>query len=95
MVLLALSYLLNIADYFFTRYWVQLYGTQAEANPFGRWMLENGTGGFIKIVVMAGLFFTLGVLIKRCPRGKIAGHIVFGTYCLVTLCHITLAILLL
>lgn len=95
MILLALSYFLNVADYFFTMYWVQLFGIEAEANPCGRWMLQNGIGGFIKIVAMAGLFFLLSILIKRCPRAKIAGHIVFGTYCIVTLCHLTLAVSLL
>lgn len=95
MALLTISYFLNVADYFFTMYWVHLFGIEAEANPFGRWMLENGIGGFVKIVAMAGLFFLLSTLIKRCPRAKIAGHIVFGAYSAITLCHLTLAVALL
>ena len=95
MVLLMIAYFLNVADYFFTMYWVQLFGIEAEANPCGRWMLENGMGGFVKIVAMAVLFFLLNILIKRCPRAKIAGHIVFGAYSVITLCHITLAVALL
>lgn len=94
MLLLTLSYVLNVIDYFFTMCWVRLFGIEAEANPWGRWMLANNTGGLIKIVAMAGLFFLLGVLIKRSPRAGIAAWIVFGAYCAVTLCHVSLAILL-
>ena len=92
MGLLAIAYLLNVADYVFTLCWVKRYGLEAEANPLGRWMLQSGTGGFVKIVVMAGLFFLLGVLIKRCPRAQYAIYVVFGSYCLVTLCHIAIAV---
>ncbi len=92
MVLLAISYFLNVADYLFTLLWVHLYGIDAEANPFGRWIIQSNLGGFIKIVVMAGLFFLLGILIKRCPKAKYAIHIVFGSYCIITLCHIALAL---
>lgn len=93
--MLLISYFMNVADYFFTTCWVRLYGIEAEGNPCGRWMLQNGTGAFIKIVVMAGLFFLLSLLIKRCPRARVARYVIFGTYCLVTICHITLAVLLL
>lgn len=92
MGLLTLSYLLNVADYFFTSLWVRLYGIEAEANPLGRWAIENRIAGFVKIVVMAGLFCLLGALVKRCPRAKCATGIVFGSYCIVTACHIALAV---
>lgn len=91
MVLLALSYLLNVVDYLFTLQWVRLYGIEAEANPFGRWLLQNGLGGFVKFVVMAELFLILGVLIKQCPRAKYAVYIVFAGYLTVTLYHVSLA----
>ncbi len=92
MRLLTVSYLLNVTDYFFTAFWVHLYGIEAEANPLGQWFIENRIAGFVKIVVMAGLFCLLGALIKRCPRAKYATGIVFGTYCIVTACHIMVAV---
>ena len=92
MGLLAVSYLLNIADYFFTALWVRMYGIDAEANPLGRWVIEHRIAGFVKIVIMAGLFCLLGVLVKRCPRAKCAVGIVFGSYCIVTAFHILLAV---
>lgn len=92
MKLLTVSYLLNVIDYFFTAFWVQLYGMEAEVNPLGRWFMKHHIAGFVKIVVMAGLFCLLGALIKRCPRAKCATGIIFGTYCMVTACHIILAV---
>ncbi len=92
MLLLTISYFLNVADYLFTTLWVRLYGIDAEANPFGRWMIQNGMVGFVKIVVMAGLFLLLGILVKRCPRAKYAIRIVFGSYCVITTFHIAFAL---
>lgn len=92
MELLAASYVFNLLDYCFTALWVYVYGIEAEANPFGQWLLQNGTAPLVKIAGMAVLFILLGVLVKRCPRAGYAVSTVFGCYCLITVYHIAIAL---
>lgn len=91
-MILLLSYLMNLADYFFTEYWVNQYGVAVESNPIGRWMFATGLAGFIKIFLIGGLFILLGYLGKRQPRTKIANYLIFCVYGAVVAYHITLAI---
>ena len=37
MTALLIAYALNVIDYAITAYWVNLYGTEIEANPLMRW----------------------------------------------------------
>ena len=89
---LVLAYLLNLTDYFFTKYWVTRYGIDAEFNPIGRWMFATGLAGFIKIFIVGGLFILLGYLVKRQPKASIANYLVFCVYGVVVAYHIALAI---
>ncbi len=88
---LRIAYLLNVADYFFTEYWVRQFGMEAEANPLGRWMFANGLAGFSKIIVVGGLFLLLDYLVKRQPKAVFANYLVFGVYGAVVAGHIALA----
>lgn len=89
---LVLAYLLNVTDYFFTKYWITRYGIDAEFNPIGRWMFATGLAGFIKIFIIGGLFILLGYLVKRQPKASIANYLAFCVYGVVVAYHIALAI---
>lgn len=88
---LVLAYLLNVTDYFFTKYWVTRYGIDAEFNPIGRWMFATGLAGFVKIFLLGGLFILLGYLVKRQPKARAASYLVVCVYGIVMAYHIALA----
>ncbi|MBQ5320760.1 MAG: hypothetical protein J6K88_01670 [Oscillospiraceae bacterium] len=91
MIILFLTYILNIADYLFTLHWVNSYGIEIEANPIGRWLFENDLGGFVKIFVVGGLFLLLGYLLKLRPKAKKVVYLLFGVYSAVVIYHTVLA----
>ena len=65
MLLLIVTYLLNIADYMFTAYWVSKYGIEIEANPFGRWMFENNVAWMFKVLLVGLLLVLLNYLVRN------------------------------
>lgn len=87
MILLYFAYLLNVADYFFTVYWVENYGLDVESNPIGRWMFENDLTGFVKIVIVGILFFILALLSKKSKKAIHAGYFLFTVYSVVVVYH--------
>lgn len=92
MIILTISYLLNIIDYLFTLHWVNLYGISIEGNPLGRWMFENNVAWAFKIFAAGGLFAALGYFIKRTPKAIIAAYIPLGVYAAIVIYHIFIAI---
>jgi hypothetical protein len=50
MTALLIAYILNLLDYALTAYWVNLYGTEIEANPLMRWCFENNIAWAVKII---------------------------------------------
>lgn len=92
MAITIITYLLNIIDYIFTSYWVQKFGIEIEANPIGRWMLENNVAWVFKIFVIGGLFALLGYLLHRFPKYAWVGYIPLVVYGLVVLYHIVILI---
>lgn len=57
--LFIVTYILNMIDLFFTRYWVDMYGINAEANPFGKFLFDNGLAEIAKLVVVGVLLLFL------------------------------------
>lgn len=64
-IILLIVYILNVIDYFFTTYWVQMFGVEAELNPIGQWMFENNITWFFKLIVVGGVIALIGYLIKN------------------------------
>ena len=84
---LLIAYLLNIIDYLFTSYWVNLYGISIEGNPLGRWLFENNLAGIVKIFIVGGVFLLLGYLFKRYPNTKWVAYIPLVVYGLIDIYH--------
>lgn len=91
MIPLLIAYTLNIVDYLFTFYWVNLYGTEGEANPFMRWCFEHDIAWAVKIFAIGGVFCVLGYLVKRYPYTAWSGYFLAVVYALVVGYHIVLA----
>lgn len=91
-LVLILAYILNIFDYLFTLVMVKKYGIEIEANPIGRWVLENNVAWVFKIVIMGGLFALLGYLLHRFPKYAWVGYIPLVVYGLIVIYHIVILI---
>ena len=87
MVILFITYILNIIDYIWTLYWISLYGADIEANPLMRWCFENNIAGFIKIGVVGGIFIGLGIIVDKYPRTKWAAYVLLIVYAMIVLYH--------
>ena len=89
--LLLIAYALNIIDYALTAYWVNLYGTSIEANPFMRWAFENDCAWAVKIFGVGALMAVVGVCIHYKPKVAWSGYVLLAAYAAVTVYHIILA----
>lgn len=87
-MLLFVSYLFNVIDYFFTSKWVKIYGIEIEANPIGRWMFSNNSAFIIKIFVVGALFILLWFLLKKSRRARKIKYLIFAVYSFVTVYHL-------
>ena len=91
--LLLIAYLLNIIDYLFTAYWVNLYGTDIEANPLMRWAFENNIAWVVKIFAVGGLFALVGVCTYKKPSVAWGGYFLAVVYGLILTYHLSLILL--
>lgn len=91
MTALLIAYALNIIDYALTAYWVNLYGTEIEANPLMRWAFENDCAWAVKIFGVGGLLALLGVCAYKKPSTAWSGVFLAVVYGLILLYHIILA----
>ena len=89
--MILIAYLLNLIDYLFTAYWVNLYGTEIEGNPLMRWAFENNVAWAVKIFAVGGLFALVGVCIYYKPSVAWSGWVLLVAYTAVTVYHIILA----
>ena len=68
-ILLVITYLLNVVDYFQTTYAVSEFGLDVEANPIARYLLTTDHATLIKLLLPAILLMLLGIIVrvdKRC-----------------------------
>lgn len=91
MIALFVAYVLNIIDYLFTFYWVNLYGAEGELNPFMRWCFEHDIAWAVKIFAIGGAFCVLGYLVKKYPYTAWSGWVLLVAYAAVTVYHIIFA----
>ena len=91
MTSLLIAYALNIIDYIITLRWVNLYGTEIEANPLMRWAFENDCAWAVKIFGVGGLLALLGVCAYKKPSTAWGGWVLLVAYAAVTVYHIILA----
>lgn len=91
MTALLIAYALNIIDYLITLRWVNLYGTEVEANPLMRWAFENNVAWAVKIFAVGALMAVVGVCIHFKPKVAWSGWVLLVAYAAVTVYHIILA----
>ena len=90
---LIITFVLNIADYLFTLYFVHLYGLEVEANPFGRWLLEKPWRGIVfKVLGIAALLAVLYVF-RSHKIAVIGSWIVMVAYAALVIYHIVLLVI--
>lgn len=90
---LIITFVLSIADYLFTLYFVRLYGLEVEANPIGRWLLEEPWRGIVfKVLGVAALLAVLYVF--RSYKIEVIGSwIVMVAYAALVIYHIVLLVI--
>lgn len=69
-ILLIITYIFNLIDYWQTTYAVQIFGLGVEANPVVRFLFEHNCAGIAKFIIPAILLICLGFIIKA-ERGLI------------------------
>lgn len=89
-----IAYALNLLDYLLTAYWVNLYGTEVEANPLMRWAFENNVAWAVKIFAVGGLFGLVGYLVKRYNKCAWAAWVLLIAYAAVVIYHAALVIII-
>lgn len=90
MGIIIVTYILNIIDYICTRYWIDIYGLEVEANPVGRWMFETNIAWFVKIFIVGAALLILHFCIKKEPKYNWTKWPLFIAYCAVTIYHAVL-----
>ena len=84
---LIIAYVLNVIDYLFTAYWVNIYGSEIEANPLMRWAFEHNIGWLVKIFAVSVPFAVIGYFIHKCPRTAWAAYVLLTVYAMIVLYH--------
>ena len=91
-ILLILTYILNLIDYCQTMYAIQLFGLQIELNPIARWLFEHNCATLVKLIVPAITLVSLGFVVKADRKLVWAVYVLFTIYCLVVLHNFAMAI---
>lgn len=81
MTALLIAYALNVIDYAITAYWVNLYGTEIEANPLMRWCFENNIAWAVKIFAVGALMAVVGFVPTRSQAWR--GAVFSWRWCMV------------
>lgn len=92
MILLIITYILNIIDYLFTAYWIKLYGLEIELNIFAQWLFKLNIAWVFKFFVIGALMFLLGYIYRVHKKGKIAIYILFIFFIILTIYHLIILI---
>ena len=79
MLILILTYILNVIDYLETLYLVHHFGIGIEANPLARYLFENNLA-WLKLIVPAILLRFYGILVKKDKKVIIPIYFVFVVY---------------
>jgi hypothetical protein len=68
MLILIITYILNVIDYLETLYLIQQYGIAVEGNPIMRFFFENQYGWVAKLIVPAVLLIGYGIIAYKDRR---------------------------
>lgn len=87
-ILLFLTYVLNLFDYYMTTSLVDTFGVGIEGNPFGVWMLSQRIAGLVKVVFVGLLLIVVGICLKHKPKCAYVSVILFAVYFILALYHL-------
>ena len=65
MLILIITYILNVIDYLETLYLIQHFGTEVEGNPIMRYLFESNCAWIAKLIVPAVLLIGCGILAHK------------------------------
>ena len=68
MLILIITYILNVIDYLETIYLIQHYGIAVEGNPIMRFLFEHPYGWVAKLIVPAVLLIGYGIIAYKDRR---------------------------
>ena len=68
MIVLIITYILNVIDYIETIYLIQHFGIAVEGNPIMRFIFENSYGWVAKLIVPAVLLIGYGIIAYKDRR---------------------------
>lgn len=82
--------LFNLADLFFTRFWIKNYGIEIEGNMFGRWILQTTTRQILFKVVIPSILTMLLFILRKYNAANIALWAILAVYAMLFIYHIVL-----
>jgi TRAP-type uncharacterized transport system fused permease subunit len=85
---LIITYLLNLFDLICTMHLVKRFGIEIEANPIGRWMIQNGSIYAVKIGVIGVALFVLYRCLMKWQKWKWTSWLVLAVYAILAIYHI-------
>lgn len=90
---LTACYIFNIFDLIITLFWVQLLGLQAEANPFGKLLLQNPSVAVAVKTLGVGLALLMLYILRNRKIANFGINVVLVVYSALTVYHVGLIVL--
>lgn len=84
-ILLIITYLLNIVDYLQTTYTIQRVGLRAELNPIMRYVFEHNCALAFKVILPAILLIAMGIIVKVDRKSSWTVYVLAALYLLVVM----------
>ena len=84
-ILLVITYLLNLVDYYQTIYFIEKFGLSAEVNPIGRFLLENNLADEFKFFIVPLILLGIGIIVKIDNYQKWAVYVIFCVFTFVVI----------
>lgn len=79
-ILLIITYIFNIIDYFQTIYAIQHFGIGIEANPVARFLFEHNCASEVKLIGVAIMLIIFGFIIKYDKKQAWVAYVLVAFY---------------
>ena len=90
MLILIITYILNVIDYLETLYLIQHYGIAVEGNPIVRYLVENNCVLVAKLIVPAILLLFCGIATRKDKTYIAPIYMAFAFYLFITIHNLSL-----
>lgn len=92
MLILIITYILNVIDYFETLYLIQRFGTEVEGNPIMRYLFENNCAWVAKLIISAILLLVCGIIKKKDKTYIAPIYLAFAYYLYLTIHNLSVIV---